>query len=48
MFKDKEQINKKFVVDLEEEQKLQQKFVKTIQGMQVEDLPQNFIPKDKT
>jgi hypothetical protein len=48
VFKDKEQINKKSVVDLEEEQKLQQNFVKTIQGMQVEDPPQKLIPKEKT
>ncbi len=30
MFKDKKLIKKKFVVDWEEEQKLQQSFVKTI------------------
>jgi hypothetical protein len=48
VFKDREQVKKKFIADLEEEQKLQQNFVETIQGMQVEDPPQNLIPKEKT
>jgi hypothetical protein len=45
VFKISEPIKKKFVVDLEKEQRLQQSFVKTIQKVQVEDPPQNSIPK---
>jgi hypothetical protein len=48
VFKDREAIKKKYVVDWAEEQRLQQFFVKTIQEMQVEDRPQNLIPKEKT
>jgi hypothetical protein len=39
MFKDKEPIKMKFVTNLEEEHRLQQSFVKTIQEMQIEDPP---------
>ncbi len=48
MFKDKEPIKKNSIIDWEEDQRLQQTFVKTIQEMQVEDPPKNLIPKDKT
>jgi hypothetical protein len=48
VFKDKKPIKKKFFVDWEEEQILQQFFIKTIQEMEIEDPPQNLIPKEKT
>jgi hypothetical protein len=47
VFKDKEPIKKKFVVDWEVERRLQQSFVKTIQEMQVEDLLKNMTQKEK-
>ncbi len=48
MFKDREPIKKKSIADWEEEQRLQQSFVKTIQEMQVEDPPKNLNQKEKT
>jgi hypothetical protein len=47
VFKDREPIKKKYIVDWEKEQNLHQYFVKTIQEMQTEDPPQNLIPKEK-
>ncbi len=47
VFKDRKPIKKKFATNWEEEQRLQQSFVKTIQEMQVEDPPQNLILKEK-
>jgi len=47
VFKDREPIKKKYIVNWEEEQILHQYFVKTIQEMQTEDPPQNLIPKEK-
>jgi hypothetical protein len=47
VFKNKELIKKKSITNWEEEQTLQQSFVKTIQEMQAKDPPQNFIPKEK-
>jgi hypothetical protein len=47
VFKDKEPIKKKFIVDWEVERRLQQSFVKTIQEMQVEDLLKNLTQKEK-
>ncbi len=47
LFKDRKPIKKKSIADWEKEQKLQQSFVKTIQEIQVEDPPQNLIPKEK-
>ncbi len=46
VFKDRQPIKKKFIVDQGEEQKLQQSFVKTIQEMQVEDPLKNLNQKE--
>ncbi len=47
VFEDRKPIKKKSVIDQEEEQRLQQPFVKTIQKMQVEDPLKNFNQKAK-
>jgi hypothetical protein len=47
VFKDREPIKEKFVVDWEEEQRLQFFFVKTIQEMQVEKPTKEFDSKGK-
>ncbi len=48
VFKDKEPIKKKFTTNREEEQRLQQYFVKTIQEMQTKDPPESQNQKEKT
>jgi hypothetical protein len=48
LFKDTKLIKKKSVAGWEEEKKLQQYFIKTIQEIQAEDPLQNLIPKEKT
>ncbi len=48
MFKDREPIKKKFTVDWEEEERLQQSFVKTIQEMQAGDPPKSLNKKEKS
>ncbi len=47
VFKDREPIKKKSATNQEDEQKLQQFFVKTIQDMQAKDPLQNLVPKEK-
>ncbi len=48
MFKDRKPIKNKYVTKQEEEQRLQQYFVKTIQEMQTKDPPESQNQKEKT
>jgi len=47
VFKDRKLIKKNYVIDWEEEQILQQFFVKSIQEMQVENPSKNLTQKEK-